>query len=263
MLRAVFDAHLHIIDPRFPLVGNNGYLPEHFTIAQYRERMSGFGVEGGAVVSGSWQETDQPYLVAALAELGDSWVGVTQLDPDATDDDIVELDRAGVRAIRFNLKRGAIDIAGLTLQALRAHEIAGWHAELYVDGSLLPSLEPVLAKLPAASVDHMGMSTDGLPYLLNLVDRGVKVKATGFGRVEMDILDTLRQIHAVSPEALMFGSDLPGTRAQRAFDASDIDVIADAVGDDLAAVLDTNARRFYRVPPKRAVQQSESSVALG
>ena len=47
--------------------------------------------------------------------------------------------------------------------------------------------------------------------------------------------------------ALMFGTDLPGTRARRAFREQDLAVIADAVGDDLNAVLDGNARVFYRL----------------
>lgn len=252
MLVGVFDAHVHIIDPRFPLVANNGYLPDPFTVADYRARMAGFGVDGGAIVSGSFQDIDATYLMTAIAELGANWVGVVQLNPEATDEDILELDRAGVRAIRFNLKRGAIDIAGLTHQALRAHELVGWHAELYVDGSLLPSLEPVLSKLPALSIDHLGMSEEAGPYLLDLVNRGARVKATGFGRIDIDIPRALRRIHGVNPEALMFGSDLPGTRARRTFEAADIEIIADAVGDDLEAVLDRNARQFYRLTPAAA-----------
>lgn len=34
----IFDAHLHVIDPRFPLVPNGGYLPEPFTAEDYLER---------------------------------------------------------------------------------------------------------------------------------------------------------------------------------------------------------------------------------
>lgn len=246
----MFDAHVHIIDPRFPLVENNGYLPDPFTIDDYRARMAGFGVDGGAVVTASYQGTlGGPQLLAALRELGDGWVGVTHLDPDATDEDILELDRAGVRGIRFNLRRSATDVQVLTTQALRAYDLAGWHAEFYVDATLLLSLEPVFAKLPAVSIDHLGMSTRGLRYLLNLVDRGAKVKATGFGRTSIDdVGDVLRQIHAVNPKALMFGTDLPGTRARRAFEAADVDIIADAVGDDLEAVLGGNAREWYRCP---------------
>ncbi|MCX5041973.1 amidohydrolase family protein [Aldersonia sp. NBC_00410] len=244
----MFDAHLHIIDPRFPLIENDGFLPEPFTIADYQSRMSGFGVDGGAVVAGSFQGTDQSFLVSALRQLGPGWVGVTQLDVDATDDDIISLDRLGVRAVRFNLKRGATDIERLTAQALRAHDLVGWHAEFYTDGPILGSLEPVLVKLPALSIDHLGMSRNAQRYILNLVDRGVRVKASGFGRVNLDVAQTLRQIHRVNPEALMFGSDLPGTRARRTFEAADIDLIADCVGDDLDAVLRTNARKFYRLP---------------
>ncbi|MBB5914168.1 putative TIM-barrel fold metal-dependent hydrolase [Nocardia transvalensis] len=252
----MFDAHVHLIDPRYPLTENEGYLPEPFTIADYRKRMSRFDVDGGAVVSASFQRTDTGFMRAALAELGPNWAGVVNPNPDASDEEIADLDRAGVRALRFNLKRAAGDIVTLTMEALRAHDIAGWHVELYIDGSMLGSLEPVISKLPVLSIDHLGMSDDCLPYLLNLVDRGARVKASGFGRVSMNIVSALRRIHAVNPEALMFGSDLPGTRAGRPFRASDIELIADAIGTDMYKVLEDNARAFYRLPAKvRAVHE--------
>ncbi|QLY30750.1 amidohydrolase family protein [Nocardia huaxiensis] len=246
----MFDAHVHLIDPRFPLIENEGYLPDPYTIADYKRRMSRFDIDGGAVVSGSFQGTDQTYLRAALAELGDGWVGVTNLSPETPDDEIVDLNFAGVRAIRFNLKRAGGDIVGLTMLALRAWEIARWHVELYIDGSMLGSLEPVITKLPKLSIDHMGGSDECLPYLLNLVDRGAKVKASGFGRVSMDVGSALRKIHTVNPEALMFGTDLPGTRAGRPFLDSDVELISDAVGSDLHRVLEDNARAFYGLPAK-------------
>ncbi|WP_282779686.1 MULTISPECIES: amidohydrolase family protein [unclassified Nocardia] len=246
----MFDAHVHIIDPRFPLIENEGYLPDPYTIADYKRRMSRFDIDGGAVVSGSFQGTDETFLRAALAELGEGWVGVINLHVDATDEEIVSLDRAGVRALRFNLKRAGGDIVELTMLALRAYELVGWHVELYIDGSMLGSLEPVISKLPQLSIDHLGMSDDCLPYLLNLVDRGAKVKASGFGRVAMDVGRALRRIHAVNPEALMFGSDLPGTRAGRPFLDTDIALITEAVGTDLHRVLEDNARAFYRLPAK-------------
>lgn len=61
---------------------------------------------GGAVVSGSFQGFDQDYLVAALKELGPSYVGVTQLPFSVSAEEILRLHRGGVRAIRFNFKRG-------------------------------------------------------------------------------------------------------------------------------------------------------------
>lgn len=258
----MFDAHVHIIDPRFPLIENEGYLPDPYPISAYRDRMRRFDIDGGAVVSGSFQGTDQSFLRAALAELGEGWVGVANLHIDATDAEIMDLNRAGVRAVRFNLKRGGGDIVGLTMLALRAYELAGWHVELYIDGSMLGSLEPVITKLPKLSIDHMGMSDDCLPYLLNLVDRGAKVKASGFGRVSMDVGMALRKIHAVNPEALMFGSDLPGTRAGRPFRNTDIDLIANAVGGDLHRVLEDNARSFYGLPAKDRRVESAPAMPL-
>lgn len=102
----LFDAHLHIIDPRFPLVANQGYVPDAFTVEDYLERVSSLGVRGGAVVSGSFQGFDQNYLVDALGRLGDGFAGVTQLPATVTDEEVLRLDAAGVRAVRFNLYRG-------------------------------------------------------------------------------------------------------------------------------------------------------------
>ncbi|MGV9676271.1 amidohydrolase family protein [Nocardia sp. NPDC003482] len=258
----MFDTHLHIIDPRFPLIENEGYLPRPYTIADYRKRMARFEIDGGAVVSASFQGADTAFMIAALAELGPNWVGVINLHPDATDEQIVELDRAGVRALRFNLKRAAGDIVALTRQALRAHALVGWHVELYIDGSMLGSLEPVISKLPALSIDHLGMSDVCLPYLLDLVDRGARVKASGFGRVAMDVPNALRRIHTVNPDALMFGSDLPGNRAGRPFRDADVAIIADAVGTDMYKVLDDNARAFYRLPRKARPVHGDSAPTL-
>lgn len=259
----MFDAHVHIIDPRFPLIENEGYLPKPYTIADYRRRMARFPLSGGAVVSASFQGNDQSYLRAALAELGTGWVGVTRLDLDASDAEILDLHAAGVRAVRFNLKRAAADIASMTRQALRAYELAGWHVEIYVDGQMLASLQPVIMKLPKVSIDHLGMSEEGVSYLLDLVDRGARVKATGFGRVDMDVATTLRRIHAVNPEALMFGSDLPGTRAGRPFRESDVELICDVVGTDMHAVLEDNARAFYGLPAiDRALEDPTPTLPL-
>ena len=98
----IFDSHLHIIDRRFPLVANQGYLPDEFTCADYQAQAAELGIVGGAVVSGSFQAFDQTYLRAAVQTLGPSFVGVTQLPPFTSDEEILDLDSCGVRAVRFN-----------------------------------------------------------------------------------------------------------------------------------------------------------------
>ena len=44
MLPALFDAHLHIIDPRHPLIPNQGFVPEPFSVADYRRRTTGLRI---------------------------------------------------------------------------------------------------------------------------------------------------------------------------------------------------------------------------
>jgi predicted TIM-barrel fold metal-dependent hydrolase len=244
----LFDAHFHIIDPRFPLVPNRGYLPERYLVCDYLERTEAYDLVGGAVVSGSFQAFDQDYLVDALARLGTGFVGVTQLPHTVSDDEILELDLAGVRALRFNVKRGGSeDIQHLETMAHRVYDLAGWHVELYVDSRELVELKPLLCSLPAFAIDHLGLSREGFDTLLALVECGARIKATGFGRVDFKVPQALRDIHAVNPEALMFGTDLPSTRAARPYSDSDFGLVIEALGADAAReVFYGNAARFYR-----------------
>jgi predicted TIM-barrel fold metal-dependent hydrolase len=238
----LFDAHLHIVDPRFPLIANQGYLPEPFTVDDYRKATHHLGVNGGAVVSASLQGYDQTYLAAALQALGRSFAGVAQLAPDVTDEDVLALAQIGVRAFRVNLVRGG-DRSLLERLAPRVRELAGWHPELYVDARELPGL-----RLPEKVViDHLGLSRDGLPALLRLVERGAYVKATGFSRTDHDVPAALRAIARVNPGALLFGTDLPCTRAPRPFSDADIDLIREALGDEdlVRRALHDNATELY------------------
>ncbi|AIQ47723.1 2-pyrone-4,6-dicarboxylate hydrolase [Paenibacillus sp. FSL R7-0273] len=246
-MRTAFDAHMHIIDPRFPLIENQGYLPDAFTCRNYLDTVRELKLIGGAVVSGSFQGFDQTYLIDALQSLGPGFVGVTQLPHDTTDEELLRLHSYGVRAVRFNVRRGGSeDLSQLDYMARRVHEIAGWHTELYIDSVNLPDIAPVLAALPAVSIDHLGLSQSGFHHLLDLVDTGVRVKATGFGRVELDVPQALRAIAAVNPDALMFGTDLPSTRARRPYQPSDIELIYDTLGEELAdKVLFRNASDWY------------------
>jgi predicted TIM-barrel fold metal-dependent hydrolase len=247
MPRRLFDAHLHIIDPAFPLRENDGFLPDPFRVSDYRRRVDGLGIEGGAVVSGSFQAFDQGYLLAALDALGAAYVGVTQVPADVSDAQILALDTAGVRAVRFNAHRGgSADLDELDRLARRVHDVAGWHTELYIDVRELHEIADRVRALPAVTVDHLGLHAEGLPALLALVEAGVRVKATGFGRVDLDPAAAVAAIMDVDPTALMFGTDLPSTRARRPFSDQDIDLLVDVLDPShVDAVLWRNAADLY------------------
>jgi predicted TIM-barrel fold metal-dependent hydrolase len=249
---AVFDAHLHVIDPRFPLVANQGYVPDPFTVDDYRAATAELNIVGGAVVAGSFQGGSDPsvveqsptvavqrgqtplaWLADALGRLGPGFVGVVELHAGVSDEAVLALDAAGVRAVRFNVRRGGTLDERL---ARRVHELAGWHAEVYAGGRELAALEDRLRKLPRLCVDHLGLDADALPVLRRL---GCMVKATGFGRVDLDVEATLR---ALDPDRLLFGTDLPGTRARRPFAPADLELVAAIAPQALA----DNARAWYR-----------------
>ncbi len=244
----LFDSHLHIIDKRFPLIPNNGYLPGEFTCEDYLTRMSPYQLCGGVIVSGSFQSFDQSYLINALQTLGKSYVGVTQLPSSVSDDEILRLNQLGVKAIRFNLRRGGSEeVSHLSVMAKRVYEIANWHIELYVDSSNIKSLLPTLLDLPAVSIDHIGLSKEGFRDLLKLVEKGVRVKATGFSRVNFDIGSALKDIYKANPAALMFGSDLPSTRAPHPYSDQDFILVEETLGEVAAKkVFSENAFEFYQ-----------------
>jgi predicted TIM-barrel fold metal-dependent hydrolase len=247
--RRLFDSHCHIIDHRFPIVANQGYTPPHFPLEDYLAQTKPLGVVAGAVVSGSFQAEDQTYLMDLLPKLGPSWVGVTQIPNNYPDAEIARLGKLGVRAVRFNVFRGRIDsVDDIVALATRAHSVAGWHSEIYADAASLAPHVDKLSKLPQLCVDHLGMTEAGVPVLLDLVAAGCKVKASGFGRVKLDVPKTLEAVARKNPNALVFGTDIPSTRAARPFEAADIDLVERVLGREFAqkAFWD-NPLALYRV----------------
>lgn len=243
----IFDAHFHIIDFDFPIKENQGYMPPSYVVEDYQTEVKDLNVRGGAIVSGSFQGFDQGYLLKALEQLGPTYCGVTQVPSTITDEEIIELNNKGVKALRFNIKRGGSeDISKLDYFARRVYDLVGWHSELYIDSKNLPEMVSTIEKLPAISIDHLGLSEEGLPHVLKLVDQGVRVKATGFGRVELHVKNALQQIYDTNPDALMFGTDLPSTRAKRRFERADIELIQ-SIFDEKATdkILYTNAKNWY------------------
>ncbi len=244
-----FDAHFHIIDPRFPLVENNAYLPTYFTCKEYLSYLAGINLIGGAVISGSFQGHDQSFIKVAIEELGPTYVGVIQLSPNVNDHEILNLHEVGVRAVRFNLKRlDDFEISELVNLAHRVYEIVGWHIEIYLDSSRIKDLYQELIKLPSVCIDHLGLTKLGFRELLKLADRGVMVKASGFGRIDFDVANALQQLYSVNPHCLIFGTDLPSTRAPRPFNYKDIEIVSNNFDKaDAEKILYKNAVAFYKI----------------
>ncbi|NIP31268.1 MAG: amidohydrolase family protein [Candidatus Dadabacteria bacterium] len=245
----VFDSHFHIIDNQFPLVSNQGFIPEEFTCDDYLERMRPYNLIGGAIVSGSFQGFDNSYLVKALDRLGDKFAGVLQLPESVTDDDILYLDKIGVRGVRFNLKRGGSQqLDYLKSMAQRVYELLDWHIEIYADSMKLSQLYDVIISLPSVSIDHLGITHDHFNTVLKLAEKGVRVKASGFGRVDFNVKAALKDIYSANPDSLMFGTDHPSTRAPRPYKEDDINLILETFDFESAQkIFCKNAVEFYKI----------------
>lgn len=243
----LFDAHFHIIDDRFPLVENNGYLPPVFDTKLYEKSVESYNLTGGAIVSGSFQAFDQTYLLDALQSLGNGFVGVANISKDMDTDTLNKLNNAGVVAVRFNLKRGGSEkVEALEKLSNDLFDRFGWHTELYVDSTDLKDLESVLKSIPLFSIDHLGLSKDGLNDLYYWVEKGAKVKATGFGRINFDPIPVMKKIHDINPEALLFGTDLPSTRAKVPFTVNDVKLVQDHFSEeDQNKIFYENALKWY------------------
>jgi predicted TIM-barrel fold metal-dependent hydrolase len=244
----IFDAHCHIIDKRYPIIENQGYTPPSFTLVDYREQTEPLGITSGAIVSGSFHGNDQSYLRALLPQMGPRWVGITQVPQNVSDSEIASLASIRVRGLRFNIFRGRIDsVDDIVALANRAYSVGQWHAEIYADAAALRPHVAKLSKLPQIVIDHMGMTEQGLPVILDLVDAGAKIKVTGFGRVNMNVAKALEIISARNQNALMFGTDLPSTRAKRPFEPADIQLVRNVLGATVSEkVLWSNAVGLYK-----------------
>ncbi len=64
------------------------------------------------------------------------------------------------------------------------------------------------------------------------------MKATGFGRVDFKIESALKDLFSANLHALMFGTDLPSTRAPRPYEDNDFLFIIETLGAE-------NSKKFF------------------
>jgi predicted TIM-barrel fold metal-dependent hydrolase len=188
------------------------------------------GCERAVLVQPSVYGTDNSALLDALRSGVFPLRGVAVVAQDASDRQLEDIHRAGVRGIRINL---ASATRGLALeQAPRLAErvkALGWHLQFFLDFKALPDAEHYLAKLPVDIViDHFGRvrAADGLaapPFmaLLRLLRReNVWAKIMGpyflSDRAPRfpDVTAFARAVVAVAPERVVWGTDWPHPAAR-------------------------------------------------
>ncbi len=218
------DTHVHVFDPRFPVVGAV-FDPPLATASGYRAVQERLGLERVIVVQSSAYGTDHRCLLDAIATLGPGARGIGMVDRCVTDAELRRLTEGGVRGARFLMVPGGVLAWDELEQVAGRIQAFGWHVNVQVPGLELTERAALLQRLPGqVIVDHIGMFGEPVPpghdafaALLGLLDTGrfwVKLSAPyaggRTGEAPYPAVGVLaRALVAHAPERLMWGSNWP------------------------------------------------------
>ncbi len=224
------DTHVHVLDPaRFPFRADRRYTPGPATVGALEAMHARIGVARVVVVQNSVYGSDHRCLLDALAQLGPARArGVGAISAATTDDQVADLDRAGVRGTRLNLEVGKDRDAAAAERTLRQAAVRmppGWHVHINAALPVIAGLADAIAALPAPVVlDHFahieaagGPDQPGAEAVYRLLRSGkAYVKLSGPYQISTrldygDIAPVARALVAAAPERIMWGSDWPHT----------------------------------------------------
>ncbi|HDJ1437698.1 TPA: amidohydrolase family protein [Serratia rubidaea] len=218
------DCHMHLYDDRYPAVAGARLRPPNASLADYQRLQTRLGMQRMVIVTPSTYGTDNRLLLAGLRQSAGNARGVAVIDTTIDDARLEQMDRAGVRGIRFNLRTGGTPLAALETLAARIAPL-GWHIQLVATGEAFIALEQRLAALPVPLViDHMGhipqpagVNSAAFHTLLRLIARGNSwIKLSGpyiTSRVGPPSYHDVGLVAAAlvqaNPQRVLWGSDWP------------------------------------------------------
>ena len=230
------DAHFHVFGSaeQYPYGSDNlRYAPPVAPLSEYLRLAAHLGLTRYVFVQPSAYGRDNRCMLDAMKEVGVAHCrGIVDIDENAPDSLLAEMDAIGVRGVRINYSPIHPFEAGLAQKmtprierlAARCAEL-GWHLDFLLPGWLTAELMPLMKslKLPF-SMAHMGMNlgkdgvdAPGFQALLELVnhgDRNAYVKLTGIYRMSKvpqftDADPLARALMQAAPDRLIWGSDYP------------------------------------------------------
>ena len=164
------DAHCHVFGPGdvFPFASTRKYTPCDASKDQLWALREHLGFAKNVIVQATCHGADNRALVDALNNSDNTARGVATVKRDITDNELQELDKAGVRGVRFNFVKRLVDALPTDDLVEIAERIKpfGWHIVIYFEAQELPDLYDFFSNLPTTVVvDHMGR-----PDVSKLVD---------------------------------------------------------------------------------------------
>jgi len=155
------DAHCHVFGPGavFPFAPERKYTPCDASKEQLWALRDHLGFTRNVIVQATCHGADNRALVDALVHSNDLARGVATVRPDIADDELEELNAAGVRGVRFNFVKRLVDAPPKAPLMEIATRIApmGWHTVIYFEAPDLEENIDFFTSLPTpVVVDHMG-----------------------------------------------------------------------------------------------------------
>lgn len=223
------DAHCHVFGPaeRFPYHPKRKYTPcdapkeSLFALRDY------LGFQRNVIVQASCHGTDNAALIDALETAGTLARGVAVVDPAITEDELQAMDKAGVRAVRFNFVKRLVDSTPREVFISIANKIRplGWHIVVYFEPQDLEGLIPFLNELDITIViDHMGRpdvtqgaDSEGFQRLISFMEDNEKVwvkvscpeRLTQTAPDYSDVVPFAKALVDRFPTRVLWGTDWP------------------------------------------------------
>lgn len=223
------DAHCHVFGPGavFPYAPERKYTPCDAGKEQLFALRDLLGFDRSVVVQATCHGADNRAMVDTLQASHGRARGIATVTAQVTDDELAQLDAAGVRGVRFNYVRRLVDPKADAYYREIADRVAalGWHVVLYFEATDLAAKYDFFASLPTpVVVDHMGRpdvteDVDGPDFGLFrrfLSDNDqVWCKVTCPERLTVagppydDVVPFARAVVEQFPDRVLWGSDWP------------------------------------------------------
>jgi len=230
------DCHVHIVDAqRFPLPPKGPGLPgwENATVQDYRLFQKRIGTTRVVVVTPTVYFTDNKCTVDAVRQFGSNARGIAVVRPTITDAELKDLDKSGVRGLRWTGGPGNHPVVpSIDMMEPLARRVAdlGWNVQFNLTPAEIVQNANMLRRLPTPIVfDHMGRlgsSPEGLKHpayavIRGLIDRGrawvtlsgpylnSKVRPPNWHPPYANATRIAQAYVKAAPERLLWGSDWP------------------------------------------------------
>ena len=155
------DAHCHVFGPGdvFPYAPERKYTPCDAGKDQLFALRDFLRVDKNVIVQATCHGTDNRAMLDALRAARGRARGVATVEPSVSDDELLGMHDAGVRAVRFNYVRRLVDPEPDDYYREIVERIApfGWHVVLYFEAEDLAERWQFFTSLETnVVVDHMG-----------------------------------------------------------------------------------------------------------